>query len=288
MNIRLNYHHLRYFREVAIEGNLGRAAERLNVAQSALSVQIRQLEDRLGLPLFDRVGRTLVLTEAGRITLDHADRIFSTGDELIAILQQNSGANPPLRVGALSTLSRNFQMQFLQPFLQAGGGQFSLKSGNLNTLLQDLETLALDVILTTDPPQTEAKHAYAAQRIAEQPVHLHGTPKRMQHKSLSDVLAHEPLNVPTQSVIRTGFESLVARLGITPHIFASVDDMAMVRLLARNGVGVAIAPSVVVADEIASGVLETAHFDLGIVEPFYAVTIPRKFPHPALRDLLAG
>lgn len=288
MNIRLNYHHLRYFRKVAIEGNLGRAAERLNVAQSALSVQIRQLEDRLGLPLFDRVGRTLVLTEAGRITLDHADRIFSTGDELIAILQQNSGANPPLRVGALSTLSRNFQMQFLQPFLQAEGGQFSLKSGNLNTLLQDLETLALDVILTTDPPQTEAKYAYAAQRIAEQPVYLHGTPKRMQHQSLSDVLAHEPLIVPTQSVIRTGFESLVARLGITPHIVASVDDMAMVRLLARNGVGVAIAPSVVVADEIASGVLETAHFDLGIVEPFYAVTIPRKFPHPALRDLLAG
>ena len=76
MITRLNYHHLRYFREVAIEGNLGRAAERLNVAQSALSVQIRQLEERLGFTLFDRVARSLVLTEAGRIALDHADRIL--------------------------------------------------------------------------------------------------------------------------------------------------------------------------------------------------------------------
>lgn len=105
---RLNYHHLRYFRAVAIEGNLGRAAERLNVAQSALSVQIRQLEERLGFTLFDRVARSLVLTEARRIALDHADRIFTAGDELLATLHQSGDVKPPLRIGALSTLSRNF------------------------------------------------------------------------------------------------------------------------------------------------------------------------------------
>lgn len=60
----------------------------------------------------------------------------------------------------------------------------------------------------------------------------------------------------------------------------------MVRLLDREDVGLAFVPSVVVADEIASGVLATAGFDLGIVEPFFAVTIPRRFPHPALADLL--
>ena len=57
----LNYHHLRYFREVAIEGNLSRAAQRLNVSQSALSMQIKNLEERLGQALFERVGRKLVL-----------------------------------------------------------------------------------------------------------------------------------------------------------------------------------------------------------------------------------
>ena len=102
---RLNYHHLRYFREVAREGHLTRAAERLNLSQSALSAQIRQLEDRLGHALFDRRGRQLILTEAGRIALDHAERIFGTGEELLAALGDGGRRARPLRVGALSTLS---------------------------------------------------------------------------------------------------------------------------------------------------------------------------------------
>ncbi|WP_329610531.1 LysR family transcriptional regulator [Jiella pelagia] len=77
----LNFHHLRYFQTVAHDGNLTRAAERLNVSQSAVSTQIRQLEERLGQKLFERRGRSLILTEAGQIALDHADAIFTTGDE---------------------------------------------------------------------------------------------------------------------------------------------------------------------------------------------------------------
>ena len=151
----MNYHHLRYFREVAIEGHLGRAASRLNVSQSALSIQIRQLEDRLGQTLFDRVGRTLQLTEVGRITLDYADRIFTAGDDLLATLNQTGSESRPLRVGALSTLSRNFQLQFLRPHLAKADGKIVLKSGDTRTLLAGLETLALDVVLTTEVPAGE-------------------------------------------------------------------------------------------------------------------------------------
>ena len=288
MNSRLNYHHLRYFREVAREGNLGRAADRLNVAQSALSVQIKQLEERLGFNLFDRVARTLVLTEAGRITLDHADRIFSTGDELLATLQQNSTTQSPLQIGALSTLSRNFQLQFLRPLLDAKACTFWLKSGNMSMLLDDLENLALDVVLTTQIPESVSRKSFAALKIAEQPVCIHGRPGRLHYASLAELLASQPLILPTDNVIRTGFESLVGKLGLQPRIVANVDDMAMVRLLAREGVGLAVAPTVVVADEIANGLLATAPFGLGISEPFFAVTLRRKFPHPALAGLLSG
>jgi LysR family transcriptional activator of nhaA len=100
------------------------------------------------------------------------------------------------------------------------------------------------------------------------------------------LLENEPLILPTESVIRAGFENLVAKLGVRPNIVANVDDMAMVRLLTREGIGLAIAPSVVLADEIGNGSVATAPFDLGIVEPFFAVTLPRKFPHPALLDIL--
>lgn len=79
----LNFHHLRYFLALANEGNLARAARNLAVSQSALSTQIQALEARLGHPLFERVGRRLVQTEAGQIARDHAQAIFDMGDDLL-------------------------------------------------------------------------------------------------------------------------------------------------------------------------------------------------------------
>jgi LysR family transcriptional activator of nhaA len=141
-------------------------------------------------------------------------------------------------------------------------------------------------VLTTEPPPRDAYAGLIAHRIAEQPVGVYGAPQRMRHPTLAGLLAEEPLILPTDSSIRTGFDSLVARLGIAPRIAADVDDMAMVRLLARENVGLAIAPAVVLADEIAAGLLQAAPFGLDIAETFYAVTARRSFPHPVLESLL--
>lgn len=284
----LNYHHLRYFREVALEGNLTRTAARLNVSQSALSMQIKTLEDRLGHALFDRIDRKLVLTEVGRIALDHADRIFSTGAELIATLQQAGQSDTPLRIGALSTLSRNFQMRFLAPLLQAGSVDIVLKSGSAEELFEALTSLSLDVVLTTEPPHASHGADLTARRIDEQVVALHAHPDRLRYDTLDALLEAEPLILPSEPAIRRGFQSLTEHLGLTPRILAEVDDMAMVRLLARADAGVALAPAVVLADEIAQGRVATAPFDLQLVESFYAVTPRRSFPHSALAGLLAG
>lgn len=282
----LNYHHLRYFRAVAHEGNLTRTAERSNLSQSALSSQIKVLEERLGYALFERVGRKLILTEVGQIVLDYADRIFATGEELVAHLSAQEIAGQPFRVGAISTLSRNFQLQFLKPVLEDSDTQIILRSGNEENLLDALSSLALDIVLTTHAPMQADANKFTAHKIAEQAVSAHGTPQRLKHKTLAELLSSEPIIVPTESSISQGFESLVSRLNIKPHIIAEVDDMAMVRLLARNNVGVAIAPTVVLADEIKSGRLETAPFDLETSERFYAVTMARNFPHPNLVKLL--
>lgn len=283
----LNYRHLRYFREVAREGSLTRAAERINLSQSALSSQIRALEDRLGHRLFERIGRRLELTEVGRIALDHADRIFQGGDDLLATLNRTSLTNPPLRVGADSTLSRNFQMRFLAPAL-ADGAAITLRSGDEDSLLSALRDLALDVVLTTRPPRSGAGAEVVAQRLADAPVALHGPPDCIASRHLPDLLAQEPIILPTSPTIRAGFLALADRLEVSPRIIADVDDMAMVRLLARGGAGLAVAPAVVVADELASGRLATVADDLGISETFYALTIPRSFPHPLLKTLVAG
>jgi LysR family transcriptional activator of nhaA len=147
-----NYNHLRYFWAVAHDGNLTRTAERLNLTQSALSVQIRKLEARLGHALFERRGRQLHLTEAGRVALDHADAIFAAGEELIGTLRNTGEIRRVLRVGALATLSRNFQMTFLKPLLGRNDIELVLRSGSSSDLFQSLEALSLDVVLVNQTP----------------------------------------------------------------------------------------------------------------------------------------
>ena len=286
----LNYNHLRYFWAVAHDETLTRAAERLNVSQSSLSVQIQKLENQLGQPLFERRQRQLVLTEAGRIALDHADAIFATGDDLISTLRRTGVARQPVRIGALATLSRNFQIDFVRPLLGRSDVEVILRSGSFGELLGGLETHALDVVLTNQPPPADALAPFVSHRISEQPASLVGVPGMVDPVGgLVSWLTTCPLIVPTIGTsVRVGFDALVDRLGVRPQIAAEVDDMAMMRLLAREGAGLAVLPPIVVKDELAAGSLLELDRLAGITEQFVAVTIGRRFPNPLVITLLSA
>jgi LysR family transcriptional activator of nhaA len=285
----LNYNHLRYFRAVAHTGNLTRTAEQLNVSQSALSVQIKRLEEQLGHQLFERRGRALHLTEAGRIALDHADAIFATGDELLSTLRQEGQTRRAVRVGSLATLSRNFQLSFLKPLLGRADVDLILRSGGAADLLRGLETLNLDVVLMNQPPPRDALSTFVAHRLDEQIVSLVGTPERVSGEAVETLLNAHPVVLPTpESSVRLGFDAWMERLDLRPQIAAEVDDMAMMRLLAREGVGLAVLPPIVVQDELASGMLVEAAPLPDLAETFYAVTMERTFPNPMVRELLTG
>jgi LysR family transcriptional activator of nhaA len=284
----LNYHHLRYFWAVAHDGNLTRTAERLNLSQSAVSVQIRKLEDRLGHALFERRGRQLVLTEAGRIALDHADAIFAAGEELVDTLREQGRGRQALRVGARATLSRNFLVGFLRPVLRRADVEVVLRSGGQADLLAALEGLDLDVVLTNRAPAPDAAQPLIVNKLAEQPVRLVGVPERAAPGlPLRERLAREPMILPTLGTgIRDGFDALMDRLRVRPQVAAEVDDMASIRLLVREGIGLAVVPPIVVRDELAEGVLVEADRLDGITESFFAVTMKRRFPNPALLALM--
>ncbi len=285
----LNLHHLRLFRAVAMDGTLTGAARALNLSQSALSTQLRALEASLGQDLFERRGRGLVLTEAGRIALDHAEAIFRTADDLTATLRETGRARRALRVGALATLSRNFQMQFLRPLIGRPDVEVVLRSGSQDELLRGLEGLALDVVLTNLIPARDAASHWLAHPIDEQPVGLIGHLSRLagRERPLRDLLATEPLILPTrETTLRAAFDALTMRLGIQPAIAAEVDDMAMIRLLVRADAGLAVIPPIVVRDELQTAQLvEAARLD-GITEAFVAVTLHRRFPNPLLSAVL--
>lgn len=288
----LNFHHLRYFWAVAHEGNLTRAARQLHVSQSSLSVQIQKLEEQVGLPLFERRGKQLILTEAGRIALDFADSIFATGDELMGTLGHLVGsgesARRVFRVGALATLSRNFQIGFLAPLLVRDDVEVVIRSGALGDLLQGLEAYRLDVVLANVVPLRDAATEWVPHAIDRQPVSLVGPRKRGRpRRDLGRLLESEPLVLPTvESSIRTGFDALAARLGVRPRIAAEVDDMAMLRLVAREHDGLAVVPPIVVKDELDSGVLVEVAQLPELEETFFAITPARRFPNPLLDQVL--
>lgn len=287
----LNLHHLRLFLAVASDGTLTGAARGLNLSQSALSTQLRALEAALGQDLFERRGRGLTLTEAGRIALDHAEAIFRTANDLTATLRETGRTRRALRVGALATLSRNFQLQFLQPLIGRTDVEVVLRSGSQDELLRGLEGLALDVILTNLAPARDATSHWLVHRLDEQPVSLIGTPARVGKgtPALRDLLANHPLIVPTRETgLRAAFDALAARLRVSPIYAAEVDDMAMIRLLARADAGLAIIPPIVVRDELRTGTLVEASRLDGIGETFFAVTRDRRFPNPLLADVLPG
>ena len=286
---RLNYHHLHYFWAVAKEGNLTRAAAQLHVSQSALSTQIKQLEDQLGQALFTREGRALQLTEAGRVALTYAETIFETGNELTALLRDGKRlARQVLRIGGVATLSRNFQENFVKPLIKRKDVELVLQSGSLDDLLTRLAVHNLDVVLSNRKVHASSQHPWRCRRVARQPVSLVGKPLgKGKTFRFPQQLAEEPLLLPGRdSDIRAGFDVLCDQLGLRYQVLAEVDDMAMLRLLARDSGHVALVPSVVVQDELRSGKLQEYCVVPQLYENFYAITVKRHFEPPLLKTLL--
>jgi LysR family transcriptional activator of nhaA len=286
----LTYSYLRYFWAVAHDGNLTRAAARLHVSQSAVSVQIRKLEEELGRPLFVRQGRQLALTDAGRIALEYADSIFALGDRLTsAVGSSRQPSRQTLRIGAVATLSRNFQLSFLSSLLSRPDVRLVLRSGPLASLLRQLRDHRLDLLLTNVLPPRDTDVPWLPQQIADEPVALVGHRRRVRkRRTWSTLLASEPLILPSpDSALRGSIDALLDSRQIEPRVVAEVDDMAMIRLLVRENAGLAVLPPIVVRDELSTGTLQEVCRLPGIRETFFAVTLKRALPDPLLTDVLA-
>jgi LysR family transcriptional activator of nhaA len=142
--------------------------------------------------------------------------------------------------------------------------------------------------LSNLPVRRDADTAWHSYLLDEQPVSLIGKRSRTRKKfKFPEDLSHMPLVLPSlDSNIRVAFDLMLEQLGIHPVIAAEVDDMAMLRLLAKEGAGIALVPPVVVRGELDNGSLVELHQVKGIKESFYAITPSRKFPNPILSDLL--
>jgi len=206
---------------------------------------------------------------------------------MIATLERGRQPEHPIRIGAVATLSRNFQESFVKPLLATPRVRLSLHAGPLADLLRRLEKHALDLVLSNRAPPREVASAIRCRRVARQPVSIVGGKRRRKFRFPEDIEG-APFVVPgRESDIRSEFDALCEQRGVQVRILAEVDDMATMRLLARDTEAFALLPTVVVRDELRDGALYEHCTVPGLFEHFYAITAERMFQHPLIAAALA-
>jgi LysR family transcriptional activator of nhaA len=279
----LNYHHLLYFWTVAREGGLGPASRTLRLARPTLSAQIRQLEQRLGEPLFQRQGRQLVLTEAGRVVFRYADEIFSLGRELLAAM--SGGVAHRVTVGVAEAVPKMIVRRLLTPLWSMPEAvRVVCIEDSSERLLTRLAAHEVDVLVSDEPlPAGSAVRAYN-HLLGECGVTFFGAPSHARLRSrFPQSLQGAPLLLPTPGAsLRRALDQWLEESGIRPRLVAEFEDSALLKACGQEGVGVFPGPTAVekeICDQYRVRVVGRVS---EVRERFFLLSAERRLKHPAV------
>ncbi len=285
----LNYHHLYYFRTIATEGGIARAAEKLRLGQPTLSTQLKQLEGAIGTPLFERRNRKLVLTEAGQLALTYANEIFRLGEEMMeAIRDRLPAARMHVQIGALDSIPKNFTLQLTQFAYDAGDCVISILEGKSDELFRELLAHRLDVVIANFPPSLGEDVKVYARSVATVPVVVCGAAK---FKSLSGKfpasLDGQPFVVPTlHSKLRHDIDHYFRAHGIRVDAIAETQDTALQRLLGEAGVGLVPLPAPAADELIREKKLVRIGALEGVQEEIWLISASRRIENPIAAKIM--
>ncbi len=283
----LNYHHLHYFWVVAKEGGITPAAELLHLSQPTLSTQIQKLEQSLGVKLFDRTGRSMVLTDTGQMVFRYAEEIFGLGRELTdAIRGRPTSDTLQLVVGVPDVLPKLLVYEILKPALQLEESvHLVCYEGKVTDLLSDLALHRVDIVLS-DSPLTPHMNVRAFNHLlGECDVTVFGTPEIAdQYRSgFPNSLDGAPMLLPTQNTtLRRALELWFDDTGIRPKTVHEIEDSALVKVFGQAGQGMIVVPTVVAREVGAQYSLQQIGRIPSIKERFYAISVERRLQHPAV------
>lgn len=283
----LNYHHLLYFWTVAREGSVRRASEKLHLAPATVSGQIKTLESQLGLQLFTRAGRGLVLSDEGRLVYEYADEIFSIGRDLMNALK-GKPAGRPLRlvVGVSDELPKLIAYRLVRPALDLGEPiRLSCVEGRADRLVADLALHEIDLVLTDSPLSSNLPVKAFNHLLGECGISFFAAPKlaRSLRQRFPKSLDGAPFLLPAgHTSLRPALENWFEEQGIEPDRYADFEDSALLKVFGQSGLGAFCAPQVI-EKEICSqyGVRVIGRSD-DLRERFYAISVERRITNPAV------
>jgi LysR family transcriptional regulator, transcriptional activator of nhaA len=282
----LNFHHLRYFWTVAREGSLRKASERLHVSQPSMSAQIQSLEEYLGEDLFRRSGRSLVLTEMGRMVFGYADEIFSLGQDLLSTVKGHS-ANRLIKfnVGIADSVPKLVAKEILKPaFFHVPPVHVVCHEGKVEDLLGQLASLRLDIVLADEPASTSLKFKTFNHLLGTSGVSFCAVPQlaRKLQNGFPRSLDGAPALLPTQNTgLRRSLEKWFQTMNLHPHIIGEFEDAALMTVVAGDGLGF-MPMATVVEKELSRYKLEIIGATRKCSDQFYAISSERRLSHPAV------
>lgn len=282
----LNYRHLLYFWAVAKEGSITRAADRLGLSVQAISTQLGLLERQLGQALFAPQGRSLVLTEAGRTALIHAEQIFQIGGKLRQALAESVHTRPRFSVGVTDAVPKLISFRLLESVLKPPLKlRLECIEGEFEHLLGELALNRLDLVVADRSAPQRANLKLDSHLLSNVGISLFGSADLHDRygKDFPRHLDGAPLLLPARSdPLRNAIDLWLEAHDIRPEIVGEFSDSALLKTFGRAGLGLFPAPVTMQADILAQFQAQPLGALQGVSESWYAISTHKRLPHPAV------
>lgn len=282
----LNYHHLFYFYTIATEGGIARAAEKLRIGQPTLSAQLKQLEDMVGKPLFERRNRKLILTEAGKSALEYAKEIFRMGEEMLEVLKDRTPENQQhLQIGALDSVPKGIILSIMMEAYKLAPCVVSTLEGRGDELFRELRAHRIDLIVSNYPPQVIEGDKFYSRSVARLPVFVYGKEKyKGLRRNFPDSLNGAPFVLPTiHSKLRHDLNHYFKLHNIQISSVAETQDTSLQKLIAQHGVGLAPFSEVEAKEQ---GLIKIGQLK-DVYEEIWLISSDRRLENPIAAELIS-
>lgn len=285
----INYHHLYYFKTIAEEGSVSGAAKKLRLGQPTLSAQLKQFEENLGVQLFERQHKKLLLSEQGKVALDYARSIFQMGNEMFEVLQDRMvPARLHVQIGALDSISKQIILQLTKAAYKIGPCNLSLVEGKSDEMIRELSAHRIDLFLTNFIPTTSDMRALDHRSLGKKNVSIYGAPKFKElRKGFPQSIHGQKAILPTfDSKMRHDFDHWLGLNKIGIDVVAETQDIALAKLMASAGLGLIPAAAHTVTRQVLSGNLIEIGAIQGMSEELFLISAKRKLENPISAKLM--
>ena len=288
----LNYHHLLYFWTVVREGGVSKAATKLRLSQPTISAQVKMLEGSLGERLLERHGRTVALTEAGRVVYRYADEIFTAGRELQETLKgRPSGRAIQFTVGVANAVPKLIAYRLLRPAIEGPEAvQITCREDHPDQLVAQLAMHALDVVISDISAPSHVRVKVFNHLLGESGTTFFaaGPLARRIRRRFPRSLNDTPTLLPTvNTALRRALEQWFEAEDLHPPVAGEFEDSALLKAFGESGRAVFPAPTAIEREVC-------RHYRVAVVgrapsvrERYYAISAERRLKHPGVLAITA-